>query len=79
MRFPAEHRHNKAQANVETILADLHTQVIPVLEAQYTGLKIESGQKLSLTKHFAESGVIVSARNISLIQSLDWIKIKTDY
>ncbi len=28
-----------AQSNVETILADLHTQVIPVLEAPYTELK----------------------------------------
>lgn len=69
----------KTQANVETILADLHTQVIPVLEAPYTGLKIETGQKLFLTKHFAEGGMIVSARNICFIQSLDWIKIQSDY
>jgi multidrug efflux pump subunit AcrB len=34
----------KEQANVETILADLRAQVIPVLEAQYPGLKIEPGQ-----------------------------------
>lgn len=70
---------HKAQANVETILADLYTQVIPVFEAQYTGLKIEAGQKLFRTKHFAEGGVIVSARNISHIQSLPWIKIQSDH
>lgn len=34
----------KEQANVETILTDLRAQVIPVLEAQYPGLKIEPGQ-----------------------------------
>ena len=68
-----------AQSNVETILADLRAQVIAVLDARYPGLKIETGQKLSLTKHLAESGMIVSARNISLIQSLDWIKIQSDY
>jgi hypothetical protein len=70
---------HKAQANVETILADLYTQVIPVLEAQYTGLKIEAGQKLFRTIHFAKGGVIVSARNISHIQSLSWIKIQSDH
>lgn len=34
----------KDRANVETILADLRTHVIPVLEKQYPGLKIEPGQ-----------------------------------
>jgi hypothetical protein len=60
----------KTQANVETILADLHAQVIAVLKAQYPMLKIEAGQKPSLTKHFVEGGVAVFARNISLIQFL---------
>lgn len=34
----------KEQASVETILADLHAHVIPALEAQFPGIKIESGQ-----------------------------------
>lgn len=34
----------KEQASVETILADLRTHVIPELEAQFPGIKIESGQ-----------------------------------
>ena len=34
----------KGEANAEVILADLRTNVIPELEAQYPGLKIESGQ-----------------------------------
>ena len=34
----------KEQAGVETILADLRANVIPELEAQYPGLKIEPGQ-----------------------------------
>jgi multidrug efflux pump subunit AcrB len=34
----------KEQASVETILADLRAQIIPILEAQYPGLKIEPGQ-----------------------------------
>lgn len=34
----------KEKANVETILADLRTNVIPELEKQYSGLKIEPGQ-----------------------------------
>jgi len=46
---------------------------------QYTELKIETGQKLFLTKHFAEDSTAVFARNISLSQSLDWIKIQSDY
>lgn len=34
----------KERANVENILADLRAQVIPELEAQYPGLRIEPGQ-----------------------------------
>lgn len=34
----------KEQASIETILADLRTHVIPALEAQFPGIKIESGQ-----------------------------------
>ncbi len=34
----------KEQASVETILADLRTHAIPELEAQFPGIKIESGQ-----------------------------------
>ena len=34
----------KEQANVETIMADLHRNVVPDLEKQYPGLKIEPGQ-----------------------------------
>ncbi|SFM28361.1 efflux RND transporter permease subunit [Nitrosomonas communis] len=34
----------KGEANTEAILADLHANVIPDLEAQYPGLRIEPGQ-----------------------------------
>lgn len=34
----------KGEANAEVILSDLRTKVIPVLEAQYPGLRIEPGQ-----------------------------------
>jgi hypothetical protein len=68
-----------AQSNVETILADLRAQVITVLDARYPGLKIETDQKPSPAKHLAEDDAAVLARNICLIQSLDWIKIQSDY
>ncbi len=35
--------HND-ETNIETVLSDLHTSVIPQLEAQFPGLEIKSGQ-----------------------------------